>query len=1383
MTVVSSGNTLTFAGDGVQTLFDFNFRIFREDDLCAVLRSSTGEERKLAQGSDFAIVSGVGSDSGGRISYPVSGSPLAAGETITLYREIPYSQELELVDNDPFSASLLNEAFDRGVMRDQQLQEQVNRSLKYDISTPLEEQLSPQEFMRSISQTRESVVVSQGGAEAAGREAVAAQNAAQASENSALAAMTGAEAARDAAEAARDAAKAISLGDIALLRSLTPVLGGPSEAYEGTTATIQITDYVDDSITSYDVNVFGFGSASISGGTISWKLGSLDADADHCIEVLRRKRGDIQSEPAKHTILVRRVVAQDGPTIVFSDSAAGWNKVPDSMGIEPPACSVAAENTNQVISAQMEITDAGAEMPVLAGSTGKTLKLGKSVMKGDWLITDQGETVVNEASTTPETVAKTFSHNSGGTPYTCSNYLGVKYVATGNSFRKAYFQGDAMQGAYVTLAVQIWNEDQTVKLFGNGPSVNHSTAGWVVLEFAENTVEPGTAYWIIVEFTEHDASKYWNMLSGTSSAGILQSYRGNSIPMSTSAGGDWNFEIEERFPGETIVSVTPELAASPTKMFKNPFWSALELVPNSYAPLTDQGSYIYSAQHGGTPQGNPFVKEVGSTQDGTAPFYGLPGSADQWFGTSGGADSVDTFQYENYQSSHYAPTAIKIQKSMDGIVWEDVASFTGLDVSGYAVNRVDFPAFTTPYRRALSLDPVGDGWLVWSARWMNRLDMQSLTTIKSIGQVAEGDRLKLSEKEVVAGKVTETGEISDIAESGIPGGDIVTPGFWSSIGLKVPNGGNVTHLGYKNSGQPAAGKIILYRVDTETTLPTSNGGSYQTVAVADFVYGESGNYEYFPLTEPFRVPQDGKSYRLGIKLSSGYIGKVDGMSTDGIYTLESVISPGDVWKAELDSYVPTIAARTDDRLYSIDLSHESLTAVPAFAARHSGIELALGAGVAGEYLGPEVGLTLSQGENILPVMAAQTTAGCTITASSFHNTYPAWNVGAGGGGWWIVDTGFITPSADLTISFISEQTASSLRLTAPSGGNTSAYQPRTIGIYLDGVLEDTWLTGDWDAVNGETKEFSFSSIKRFSTLKLACSNSLVGNYVGCNIIEILAPGLSTTSDLILESTQSIKDKIYTAGGLHNNIEIDGVSHDVASVSEVVNSQLQYHEQSGTIGQYATDTGLWVNEDVVIPAGSIVTALGNDSNLSSVVKVALFRKISPALLEVAAIASGTNNTTGSGYQYFNLDTPFAVPDDGCDYIVGVAVSSGSYGRAAGTGLYASGFNANAGDTIGVSSNTNYPFVGAQCEYKTYSSTAKLTTLLAQPPAGNEVVVIPNRCALAPSSLAAQIAGNELKISADMITLVNDPALRRLAMTVKGSPDMRFKSGRMYIKERI
>lgn len=482
MTVVLSGNTLTFVGDGVQDLFDFNFRIFKAEDLCAVVRNSLGNEKRLVSGSDFKIVSGLGDEAGGRMQYPVSGEPLASGENLTLYREIPYTQELELVDNDPFSAQLLNEAFDRGVMRDQQLQEQLDRALKYEISTPGEERLSPQEMVQTITSACDDAVSARSGAIEAEGIARDLFDEAQAARLGSESARDKAEDARDAAEQARDTAIKISIGDISALRSPAPVLAGPVEAPEGMTVSIVISDYLEDELTSYEVDTDGFGTASIFGDVIKWTLDTVDGDVSKILKVVRRRRGELYSDTANHQLFVKKVEVQDGPTMVFADSVEGYpGAIVDADGVHSPAHSVGADNAKQVTSAKPEIIQTSGKLTVKPTTTEAKLDVEEQVNPGD-IYTNVGTVSVTAEDITPlaTQITPTLADFTGATD--AFEFEGSKLICRGTN--KAML-GKPISGDF-TFA---WRAQSTMG--SNSIAVGLHTEA-TVSRFTENVFDGGT---------------------------------------------------------------------------------------------------------------------------------------------------------------------------------------------------------------------------------------------------------------------------------------------------------------------------------------------------------------------------------------------------------------------------------------------------------------------------------------------------------------------------------------------------------------------------------------------------------------------------------------------------------------------------------------------------------------------------------------------------------------------------------------------------------------------------------------------------------------------------------------------------------------------------
>jgi hypothetical protein len=61
-------------------------------------------------------------------------SPLATGGTITIYREIPFTQETDYVEDDPLPADTLEGDIDRAAMRDLQLKDAQDRALTFPVT-------------------------------------------------------------------------------------------------------------------------------------------------------------------------------------------------------------------------------------------------------------------------------------------------------------------------------------------------------------------------------------------------------------------------------------------------------------------------------------------------------------------------------------------------------------------------------------------------------------------------------------------------------------------------------------------------------------------------------------------------------------------------------------------------------------------------------------------------------------------------------------------------------------------------------------------------------------------------------------------------------------------------------------------------------------------------------------------------------------------------------------------------------------------------------------------------------------------------------------------------------------------------------------------------
>ena len=126
MTVSSSTNRVSYAGNGSTTVFPYTYKIFDQDDLTVILRAANGTETVKLITSDYTV-SGVGSAGGGNVTMLVAP---ATGQTLVILREQDLVQELDIVPNDPFPADSLEGALDKLTFMVQQQQDALNRSIK-----------------------------------------------------------------------------------------------------------------------------------------------------------------------------------------------------------------------------------------------------------------------------------------------------------------------------------------------------------------------------------------------------------------------------------------------------------------------------------------------------------------------------------------------------------------------------------------------------------------------------------------------------------------------------------------------------------------------------------------------------------------------------------------------------------------------------------------------------------------------------------------------------------------------------------------------------------------------------------------------------------------------------------------------------------------------------------------------------------------------------------------------------------------------------------------------------------------------------------------------------------------------------------------------------
>lgn len=130
MTVSVATNSISHTGNGVTTVFSYDFLIPTGTSVVTLTTIATGlESAALTEGVDYSIT-GEDNPAGGTITYPLSGSELASTHKINIKRILEPTQDLDLTSQSGYNPEALENQLDKIVMILGQHDEQLDRSVK-----------------------------------------------------------------------------------------------------------------------------------------------------------------------------------------------------------------------------------------------------------------------------------------------------------------------------------------------------------------------------------------------------------------------------------------------------------------------------------------------------------------------------------------------------------------------------------------------------------------------------------------------------------------------------------------------------------------------------------------------------------------------------------------------------------------------------------------------------------------------------------------------------------------------------------------------------------------------------------------------------------------------------------------------------------------------------------------------------------------------------------------------------------------------------------------------------------------------------------------------------------------------------------------------------
>ena len=128
MTISTTTIKNSYNGNGSTSAFNYTFKISAESEMQVIIRSAAGTETVKTLTTHYTIT-GVGNAGGGAVTFTAGNIPVT-GETVILRRVTAQTQAMDLIDNDPMSADTIENAHDKSIAIAQELQEQIDRSIK-----------------------------------------------------------------------------------------------------------------------------------------------------------------------------------------------------------------------------------------------------------------------------------------------------------------------------------------------------------------------------------------------------------------------------------------------------------------------------------------------------------------------------------------------------------------------------------------------------------------------------------------------------------------------------------------------------------------------------------------------------------------------------------------------------------------------------------------------------------------------------------------------------------------------------------------------------------------------------------------------------------------------------------------------------------------------------------------------------------------------------------------------------------------------------------------------------------------------------------------------------------------------------------------------------
>lgn len=140
MTIVTTASKVTLNGNGAAVLFPYGFEIpgatstDQSNVIITLVDTTVVPAVTTILGTNQYTIDGINNPAGGNVTYPLAGSPIAAGVYLTVQRNVPYIQTTNIPNQSAFFGTVLTAAYDYAMMCIQQLRTQLSYVLQFPVT-------------------------------------------------------------------------------------------------------------------------------------------------------------------------------------------------------------------------------------------------------------------------------------------------------------------------------------------------------------------------------------------------------------------------------------------------------------------------------------------------------------------------------------------------------------------------------------------------------------------------------------------------------------------------------------------------------------------------------------------------------------------------------------------------------------------------------------------------------------------------------------------------------------------------------------------------------------------------------------------------------------------------------------------------------------------------------------------------------------------------------------------------------------------------------------------------------------------------------------------------------------------------------------------------